>query len=224
VLYPGTMTTRTYGQHCALAKTLDLVGERWTLLIVRELIVGPKRYSDLLDALPGIGTNLLARRLKRLEAEGLVRRRRLAPPAGSTVYQLTSTGAELALALLPITLWGARHALGSRREGEVFRAEWPLLLLIALVDQTQTADVHDTYAFRVDDSSAHLVVDDGRITVHHGEPDDPPDVTVTVDLDTFIAVGGGRLDPAQATSDGRLRIEGEPAAVRRFRRLIPVGR
>jgi DNA-binding HxlR family transcriptional regulator len=86
------MSDRTYNQYCGLAYALDRVGERWTILIIRELIAGPRRYKDLLDGLPGISTNLLAARLKSLEHDGLLQRRVLPPPAGSTVYELTPLG------------------------------------------------------------------------------------------------------------------------------------
>src|SRR4051812_7250861 len=114
------MERRTYGQYCALARALDLVGGRGTLLVVRDLIMGPKRFTDLLEGLPGIGRNLLVARLRHLEAEGIVRRATLAPPAASRVYELTDEGRDLAVALGPLTRWGARR-LGQQREGELFR-------------------------------------------------------------------------------------------------------
>src|SRR2546421_2548446 len=99
---------RTYKQFCPLARSLDILGERWTLLIVRNLLVGPKRYKDLLDGLPGIGTNLLAARLRELEAADIIERRVLPPPAGSAVYQLTVTGEALQPVLIAIGRWGGR--------------------------------------------------------------------------------------------------------------------
>jgi len=99
---------RTYGQHCGLARALDRVGERWTLLVVRELLVGPARYTDLRAALPGMATNLLADRLRALEAEGIVARRELPPPAASTVYELTEVGRDLEDAVHALIRWGGR--------------------------------------------------------------------------------------------------------------------
>src|SRR5919202_4903626 len=98
----------SYRQYCAVARGLDLVGERWTLLIVRDLLTGPKRYTDLLAGLPGIGTNLLATRLRELEQHGLVARRVLPPPAGSTVYELTDVGQTLEPVVLALGRWGRR--------------------------------------------------------------------------------------------------------------------
>src|SRR3954453_11339680 len=114
------MDGRRYGQYCSLAYALDVVGERWTLLIVRDLLLGPKRFTDLLDGLPGIGRNLLAARLRHLEAEGVVRRSVLPPPAASRVYELTEDGIELGLALAPLSRWGAKR-MGMRRDDELFR-------------------------------------------------------------------------------------------------------
>src|SRR5919106_979619 len=99
------MAKRSYPQYCALARAFDVIGERWTPLLLRELSVGPRRYADLQVALPGVGTSLLAARLKELEAEGLVRRRFLSPPAARWVYDLTEDGRELADALLPLARW-----------------------------------------------------------------------------------------------------------------------
>ena len=97
---------RSYGQWCGIARALDIVGERWSLLIVRNLLVGPKRYRDLLDGLPGIGTNLLARRLRDLEGYGVVERAKLPAPASATVYQLTRKGLELEPVVLALGSWG----------------------------------------------------------------------------------------------------------------------
>src|SRR4051794_39230206 len=98
---------RSYNQFCPLAHALDVVGERWTLLIVRELLTGPRRYKDLSEALPGLSTNLLSERVKALESQGLVSRRVLPPPAGSTVYELTPSGHALEKAVIELGRWGA---------------------------------------------------------------------------------------------------------------------
>ena len=99
---------KSYNQFCALAYALDVVGERWTLLIIRELLAGPRRFTDLIDGLPGVSTNLLTERLKSLEQRGLVRRRTLPPPAGSTVYELTCIGRGIEQAVLELGRWGSQ--------------------------------------------------------------------------------------------------------------------
>ena len=114
---------RSYGQYCTVARALDVVGERWTLLLVRELSTGPKRFKDLLEGLPGIATNLLAARLKTLEGEGIVRRATLPPPAGSNVYELTELGGSLEPVIVALSRWGAR-LLDAPREEEDLRAGW----------------------------------------------------------------------------------------------------
>src|SRR4051794_30367076 len=113
------MSKRTYPQFCALARAFDVVGERWTPLLLREMAIGPRRYADLQEALPGVPSSLLAQRLKELEAEGVVRKRFLSPPAARWVYDLSADGQELAEALIPLARWGVRR-LGTRKEGEAF--------------------------------------------------------------------------------------------------------
>lgn len=211
------MSTRTYGQYCPLARSLDLVGERWTLLVVRELMAGPKRYSDLLAALPGIGTSLLATRLKSLETQGVIDRRFLPPPAASSVYQLTAVGEELVNALLPLVAWGARHALGDFEPDQTYHATWPLLIIKAMVEPD--AAWSDTYEFRIDSSVAHLRTVDGRLTVHDG-PAERPDVVLTSDIGTFVGLGTGAVEPAAALSAGQLQLTGDPDALGRFTALM----
>ena len=144
------MAKRSYGQYCALARAFDVIGERWTPLLLRELAMGPRRYADLLEGLPGVGTSLLAARLRDLEAEGLVRQRRLPAPAARNVYELTAEGWQLAEALLPLARWGAQR-MGMRGKDEAFRLEWFLLFLRATADPALTAGWHDVYEFHVDD-------------------------------------------------------------------------
>src|SRR3954451_13767324 len=117
------MSKRSYNQYCAMARALDALGERWTLLVIRELLSGPKRFKDLLEGLPGIGTNLLAARLKNLESEGLLCRVTLPPPAGSTVYELTERGREIEPVLIGLARWGL-GLLGAPRPSDVFRPVW----------------------------------------------------------------------------------------------------
>src|SRR5512142_1113364 len=111
------MPEHRYHQYCGAARALDAVGDRWTLLIVRELILGPRRVTDLIDGLPGISRNLLTERLRTLAQDGLVARTELPPPAARQVYELTEEGRELADAMIPLVAWGARR-LGARRPGE----------------------------------------------------------------------------------------------------------
>ena len=166
----GTVGRRTYDQFCGLAHALDLVGERWTLLIVRDLSLGPQRFTDIQGGLPGIGTGLLTERLRHLEALGVVQRSQLPPPANVPVYELTDEGRELATAMAPLAMWGTRRL--SELEGEdanlMFRAEWLLVSLREVFDTGAARGVHDVYEFQIDDQTIHVLVDDGEIVTRRG--------------------------------------------------------
>ena len=141
-----------------MARALDVVGERWTLLLVRELSTGPKRFKDLLGGLPGIGTNLLARRLKTLEGEGMVRRATLPPPAGSNVYELTGLGWSLEPVLVALSRWGA-SLMDAPREGEDLRAGWAAVAMRSALGAAGASS--GTYELRIDGEVFHLRVGDG---------------------------------------------------------------
>jgi DNA-binding HxlR family transcriptional regulator len=152
-----------------MAHALDLVGERWSLLVIRELMHGPKRYTDLVDALPGIGTNMLALRLRDLEANGIVARRTLPPPAASRIYELTDYGRDLRPAMRELALWGAR-SLGPPTPGSGLFDGWLANAMdIALAHRAP----HGRFEFRVDGETASMV--DGEV---RGEPIENPDVVV----------------------------------------------
>ncbi|MGW0248391.1 winged helix-turn-helix transcriptional regulator [Nocardia goodfellowii] len=204
------MARRTYEQFCGLAHALDVVGERWTLLIVRELMSGPKRYSDLATALDGIGTSLLATRVRQLESDGIARRRLGDPPAASVVYELTTTGRELAHAVIPLALWGARHYMSDERAPqEGFRPEWALVFLADGLDPAALAGVSAAYDFHVDDSTARLQIADGHASVTTATAT-PADADLTTDAATFAAIAGGRTTITDAVTNGRLRADGNP--------------
>lgn len=207
------MARRSYDQYCGLAGALDLVGERWTLLVIRELMSGPKRYTDLAESLRGIGTSLLASRLRTLESDGIIARTWLAPPAASTVYALTGSGEELAGALMPLVRWGLRHAVPEEPGPEtLIRAEWSLLPFTHAVDPSALAGIDATYEFVIDDTPALLRVRDGQARVLRSGADQKPDVTVRLDAATVAAVGSGRASVADATRAGRITVEGDQAA------------
>ncbi|WP_067676492.1 winged helix-turn-helix transcriptional regulator [Nocardia miyunensis] len=214
------MARRSYNQYCGLSRSLDLVGERWTLLIVRELMSGPKRYSDLADALDGIGTSLLAARVKQLEQDGLIARRQLPRPAASQVYDLTPAGRELAAALVPLALWGLRHEFDEpRRPGENYRAEWTLVFLATLIDPSATTGLRATIQFRLDDSPAVLSIDDGEVHVTPGEADHP-DIVVNTGLRTLAALTAAGSPPSLTEVSERIRIEGDPALAQLLLELL----
>jgi DNA-binding HxlR family transcriptional regulator len=210
---------RTYNQFCPLARSLDILGERWTMLIIRNLFAGPQRYKDLLDGLPGIGTNLLAARLKKLEKEGIVSRHKLPPPAGSNVYELTELGWGLEEPIHALGRWGM-FTLSRPREG----AYYPPVIIaagIGLIFNAKAAEgVHDTYEYRIDPTVFHVQVDDGFMKIFQGSAS-RPDLVITSDSDTWIAIGAGELPVPQAMADGKLRVQGEPEVIMRATRIFP---
>jgi DNA-binding HxlR family transcriptional regulator len=185
---------KTYDQYCPVAHALDLVGDRWALLVVRELMRGPQRYTDLVEHLPGIGTNILAARLRDLEAGGIVAKRRLPPPAASRVYELTEYGVGLKPALRELAIWGAR-SLGPPAE-ELFPG-W----LVNAVD-TVLAPIAPPgrFEFRIGGEVAAIV--DGEA---HDGPIDEPDVVVEGDpAGLYYLFVDRRLDRVSITGNRAL--------------------
>jgi DNA-binding HxlR family transcriptional regulator len=213
---------RSYGEYCALARALDLVGERWTLLVVRELILGPKRFTDIVDALDGVGRNLLSDRLRLLEDEGVVRRRELPPPAASRVYELTEDAGDLLEAMGALTRWGARR-LGARQPGEVFHPTWIGMAMTAGADREAARSVRETYQFDVDDEPFHVRVDDGEVVPRTG-PADQPDVVVTMSSDTLAALVGNEVSPPEALAGGLITFDGPAEAFARCVTILGGGR
>jgi DNA-binding HxlR family transcriptional regulator len=217
------VSRRSYRQYCAMARALDVVGERWTLLIVRELLTGPKRFKDLLEGLPSIGTNLLAARLKELESEGLLRRTKLPPPAGSAVYELTERGRDLEPALMGLARWGL-GLLDEPRVGEAFKPVWAVQAIKAASRPEAARWVRETYEFRVGEDVFHVRVDDGVSEPQYG-PAFEPDLVVRTDPDTFLSLVSDRLEPTDAMEMGRLDVEGAPDALARLAEIfgVPMG-
>ena len=209
------MTTRSYNQYCPLAYALDLVGERWTLLIVRELLAGPHRFKDLLAGLPGVSTNLLTERLKILEQQGLLRRRTLPPPAGSTVYELTPLGHALEGVVLELGRWGAA-LLPPSLEGNALPSLGSCALGIkAFFRPDQAGEIHETYEWRLGDAVLQVRINAGALQVQQGEAL-KADAVFHTDMPTYLGLFSGQLAPEAALAGGRIRIEGDPGALRRF--------
>jgi DNA-binding HxlR family transcriptional regulator len=208
---------RNYGQYCGLAAALDVLGERWTLLIVRELLTGPCRYNELLANLPGIGTNLLADRLKFLAEERVIRQR---PQQGSKtrMYELTEQGESLRAAVLALARWGL-GMLGAPEAEEFVRPRWGVLAVEAMIDP-QHAGPDEQYEFRLDDEVFHVEVKGGQVKVSHGKASTEPVLVVHTDAVTFVEIGAGRLNPLEATLTRRVVMEGDPEAVLRCSRLL----
>ncbi|MEV6751083.1 winged helix-turn-helix transcriptional regulator [Streptomyces sp. NPDC051214] len=205
--------TRSYDQSCPAARALDVVGGRWSLLIVRELLLGPRRYTDLVAGLPGIGPDVLAERLRALRDADVISQAKLPPPASSTVYELTELGAAMRPVLDELTRWGMRLPAASR-PGDTFRLSWVLGCLRASFRPEQAGGLRETYEFRVDGDTFHLRVDDGVLDIRNGAATDPV-CSITTDLGTFLAVGARLVDIEDAVARGLARLEGERTAAAR---------
>ena len=214
------MARRTYNQHCALAHTLDLVGERWTLLLLRELLTGPKRFTDLQRNLPGMGTNLLAGRLRELGDADVIERTTLPPPAASAVYRLTEHGRDLEHAVVELADWGLRTLARPESSSHV-RPAWSVLALQAAFTSAGDAE-DDEYELRIGGEVYRAAVHEGALEVSQGPALDPG-LVVTADRFALLAVTSGGLSFEQALDTGAVRLEGNPAAKQRFIELFGLG-
>ena len=215
------MAPRSYGQFCTLARTLDVVGQRWTLLVLRDLMLGAKRFTDLLDGLPGIGRNLLTERLRQLESAGLITRDHLPAPAASRVYQLTDDGRALGPAMAALGRWGAER-LDKPEPDLAFRPAWMVFPLAYMADPEAAGGVHEVYELRVDGETFHLRVSDGAIEPRAGAGSDPV-LVMRLATATLRELFTWELAPADAISQGRIEVEGEPPALRRFMAIFAAG-
>lgn len=206
---------RSYDQFDATARALDSVGDRWTLLIVRELLGGPRRYTDLHADLPGVSTDVLASRLKDMEQGGLALRRKLPPPSAASVYELTERGHGLRPVLAALAAWGA-PALAERRPTDAVRAHWfALPLLGALTGLTQEGVLE----VRLDEGEFHLHVGGGAGAVLPGAeaygpvygygPADRPDARIVLDAGVCLDLARGGAGLAETVKDGRVEVSGE---------------
>ncbi|MFJ8076035.1 winged helix-turn-helix transcriptional regulator [Streptomyces sp. NPDC096176] len=204
---PRQPRRRSYDQYCAAARALDAVGDRWTLLVVRELLGGPRRYTDLHADLPGVSTDVLASRLKDMERDGLATRRRLPPPSAASVYELTERGRGLLPVLTALAEWGA-PALVERRPTDAVRAHWfaiPLLRALEAPGRVAVVEV------RLDEGVFHLRLGGGAPSPYGDGPADAPDVRLTLDTDTCTALAAGDLALPEGVSAGQIKVEGEAA-------------
>ena len=209
---------RKFDQYCPVAHALSLVGERWSLLIVRELLHGPKRYTDLTHGLPGIGTNILAARLRDLEESGVVQKRTLPPPAASTVYELTEYGAGLKEALYALARWGAR-TIGPPGPDDELYPEWGVNALPALFNADAARGLTETYVLVVDGDAFTARVANGALDASMGTAEDA-DVVVEVEMETFFGLASGELAPRNAVKSGRAHVQGNLDALERCFRVL----
>jgi DNA-binding HxlR family transcriptional regulator len=210
---------RRYRDACGTAQGLDLVGERWALLVVRELLLGPKRFTDLREGLPGISSNILADRLEMLEMSGVVRRRTLPAPAASKVYELTNWGMELEPVVAALGRWGVRSPW--RGEEDEISVDGLVVSFQTMFDPEAAGELEASYELVLGDQGFGLEVENGGIRVYRGAPGDP-DARIETDVDTLGALvyEGGDLD--DALRSGNVEIEGDRSAVERLMGLFPL--
>lgn len=199
---------KRYGQVCPLARALDIIGERWSLLVVRELTLGPRRYSDLRDGLPGVPTNLLVTRLNDLQAAGVITKRTLPPPTAVTVYELTEAGQALRPAVSALRAWGARYG-SAPAETDVVRPAWALL---SAASRPTTLSDGRVCELRVGPEFFHLGAVEGRLTVQGG-PAPAPDAVVALPIDALLALLTGHTSVAAAYRQAT--VTGDTADARR---------
>ncbi len=211
---------RTYGQYCSVAKALDAVGDRWTLLIVRELLLRDGcRYTDLLHGLPGIATNLLSERLRELEERGLVRRQAAPPPVATTLYHLTDSGRELDPVLRALGRWGARF-MPEGGEGDSFRSHWLAFPVKEFLHDADPAAPPVFIEVRTGDEPVVIELGGGEVTTHPGSHPSP-DLVLEGDAPLVLGVLSGMLRLSDARKLG-LRTTGSAAVLRRVESRVPV--
>jgi DNA-binding HxlR family transcriptional regulator len=213
------VTMRSYEDGCAAAHALDLVGERWALLVVRELLLGPKRFTDLRAGLPGASPNVLAQRLRELEGGGIVRRRKLPPPAASRIYELTEWGMELEPVIIRLGRWGARSP--SKPHDAPLGVDSLILSFRTMFDPLAAEGLSATYGLRFGEDRFRVEVADGRFNVERGIAE-KPDATIETDSNTMAALVYEGRDLAEALRSGDIKIEGDEAKMRRFLTLFPL--
>ena len=211
---------RSYGQYCAVAKALDVLGDRWTLLIVRELLLaGPSRYTDLRAGLPGIATNLLADRLRELEAAGLVAREEAPPPVATTLFRLTPRGEAIGPVLNELGVWGVPLMAEGPAPEDQFRARWLAWPAELFLTDTEPDGPPLMVELRAGDDPVVLEVSGGEVQVRPGVAADP-DAVVTGSPHVMLGVLSGGLELAEARRRG-LTIEGDAGVLERLRPELP---
>ncbi len=208
---------RSYNDACAAAHALDLIGERWALLVVRELLLGPKRFSDLRRGLSGISPNVLAQRLNELEAAAVVQRLRLPPPASVWAYQLTPWGQQLEPIVLQLAHWGVQSASFPRPSG--LGADAMILSLRTMFVPENAENFSASLEIRLEDDVFFARVAESRIELGRGMPDSP-DARIQASTDGLLGLAYGKIDLDEALQEGVITLTGDKAIVRSFLALF----
>ncbi len=210
---------RTYGDRCGIARALDLVGERWALLIIRELLLGPKRFTDLREGLSHVGPDVLTQRLRELEQADVLYQRKLPPPAAANVYELTPWGRELEPVVLGLGRWGSRSPVPGGES--VLGVDSAVLALKTLFDATAADGLDAHYELRLGEQPFELRVRGNSFAVSRASVADP-DATIETDPATLSAVLWHGRKLASAERSGEIRLRGDRGLVKRLLQLFPL--
>ena len=211
-------TTRSYAQLCGIATALDVIGDRWTPLVLRDLLLGPLRFGDLTEGLPGIGTNTLAARLKHLEAAGVVDRRLLPLPDRGTVYELTTYGRELEPILMALGRWGAK-SMGRLGPDVSSRSRWLVAAMLAFRGEGRRIARPTTWELRLTDGAFTVRVEGTSLILTAGAPDDA-DLVITAEDAELHRLLTRQLTPAEAVATGAVTLDGNASALPRLLELF----
>ncbi len=213
------MSARRYGQFCGVTRALEIVGERWALLIIRDLLVSPKRFTDLRHGLPRIPTNILSTRLKELEEAGVVRRRVLPRPSGAVVYELTEYGQELDEIVMALGRWGAQR-LGEPGPEDIV-TEDSMIMAMRSTFHPEAAVGHSVrYQLSLGEVVVHMDIDNGNLLVGGGAA---PDRDVVIESGpAFKALLSGEVTPDEALADGSVKVTGDPDLLKQFAELFHI--
>ena len=207
------MSERRYNDPCPIARGLSLVGERWALLIVRELLLGPKRFTDLHRGLPTASQNVLSQRLHELHRDGVVGRRRLGPPTSATVYELTDWGRELEPVLEHLGRFGVRAPITSTAD---IGLDSLMLAVTSMFAPEAVGDLTTSCELRLDEDTFHATIADGRMDLARGAAE-RPEVVVGTDTDTLRRLTfGDDAERAELLASGRVRLEGDHRTLARL--------
>ncbi|MGW4065379.1 winged helix-turn-helix transcriptional regulator [Amycolatopsis sp. NPDC004747] len=215
-------SARTYGQFCGLARALEIVGERWSLLVIRDLMLGPKRFNDLQRTLPRIPVSILTSRLNELEEAGVIRRRVLSQLDAGVVYELTEYGCELDHIVLDLGLWGAR-SLTYPRADEVFTLDTAIISLYTTFQEEAAAGVHINFELHHlgGEMIVHAMVEDGALKASAGALPDA-DLILEPQGPAILDLLNGNLSAQEAIASGKVRVQGDPAHLELFTRLFHI--
>ncbi|RSN26688.1 transcriptional regulator [Streptomyces sp. WAC 05977] len=215
------MTARTYGQFCGLARALEIIGERWSLLVIRDLVLGPKRFDELQQGLPKIPMSILSTRLNELERHGVVQRRVLSQLDAGVVYELTEYGNDLDQIVLQLGLWGAR-SLGDPTADDLFTLDSAVLSLYTTFQPDAARGVHCAFEMHYGGEMViHAVVEDGALTAGEG-PHPDPDLVIEPRGPVMLKLLNGEMDAASALTSGAVAVKGDPEKLELFTRMFHI--